>query len=139
MLLGPLFARYGVLALTAASSLVGTLALLPLVRGSTFSAVSGGSAGDVALVLYLGVISTLFGYVAWNVGLRALGPSRAVAYTYGIPPVAVVLGAILLGETVTAWLALGGLLILAGVWLTQRAPAPEPATATGRTAPQTSS
>jgi drug/metabolite transporter (DMT)-like permease len=80
------------------------------------------SAGDLALVLYLGVVCTLLGYVGWNVGLRGLGPTRAVSYAYGIPPLAVLVGALTLDEPVTAWLVAGGALVVAGVALAQRAP-----------------
>jgi len=122
VLLQPLLDRYSLLALTAASSLVGTLGLLPLARRSTVDAVTGISAGDAALVLYLGILCTLLGYLAWNVGLRGLGSTSAVTYAYGIPVLAVAFGAVLLDETVTLWLAVGGALVLAGVAAAQRAP-----------------
>lgn len=121
ILLQPLLGRYGLLALTASSSLFGTLALLPLARAETLDAVTDISAGDAALVLYLGVVCTLAGYVAWNVGLRGLGSTRAVTYAYAIPVIAVALGAALLDEPVTAWLAAGGALVLGGVAAAQRA------------------
>jgi drug/metabolite transporter (DMT)-like permease len=119
VLLRPLLGRYGVLPLTAATSLVGTLALLPFTRPSTFQGLGGMSGADLGLVLYLGVVCTLLGYVAWNVGLRGLGPTRAVSYAYGIPPLAVVIGALTLDEPVTAWLVAGGALVVAGVALAQ--------------------
>lgn len=115
VLLKPLFARYDLLALTAATSLVGILGLLPFVRGSTVDLAVDVSAKDTALLLYLGVLATLLGYIAWNIGLRALGPTRAVAYTYAISPLAVVIGAVVLDEPVTAWLALGGALVVGGI------------------------
>ena len=121
ILLRPLLGRYGVLPLTAAASLVGTLALLPLARPSTVEGLATMSAGDLALIGYLGVVCTLLGYVAWNVGLRGLGPTGAVSYAYGIPPLAVVIGALTLDEPVTAWLVAGGVLVVAGVALAQRA------------------
>jgi drug/metabolite transporter (DMT)-like permease len=55
------------------------------------------------------------------VGLRGLGPTQAVSYTYAIPALAVFIGALFLGEPISAWLAAGGVLILAGVALAQRA------------------
>jgi len=121
VLLQPLLDRYSLLALTAASSLVGTLGLFPLARPSTVDTVTGISAGDAALVLYLGILCTLLGYLAWNVGLRGLGSTNAVTYAYGIPVLAVAFGAVLLDETVTLWLAVGGALVLAGVAAAQRA------------------
>jgi drug/metabolite transporter (DMT)-like permease len=117
VLLKPLFARYDLLALTAATSLVGTVALLPIFAGTDLGGVTSVSGGDVALILYLGVFSTLLGYVAWNIGLRAFGPTRAVTATYAIPALAVVFGAVTLEEPVTAWIAVGGLLIVGGVAL----------------------
>jgi drug/metabolite transporter (DMT)-like permease len=117
VLLKPLFARYDLLALTAATSLIGTAGLLPIVAGSDVSGATSLSAGDLALILYLGIFSTLLGYVAWNIGLRAFGPTRAVTATYAIPALAVLFGAVTLEEPVTAWIAAGGLLITGGVAL----------------------
>jgi drug/metabolite transporter (DMT)-like permease len=120
VLLKPLLHRYDLVALTAAASLFGILALLPLVRASTVEEVTAISASDAALVLYLGVVCTFLGYIAWNAGLRGLGPTRAVAFAYAIPPLAVLIGALTLDEPVTAWLVAGGALIVAGVALAQQ-------------------
>ena len=79
VILKPLLGRYDLLALTAATSLVGTIGLLPFVRGSTADAVADATASEAALLLYLGVLATLLGYILWNAGLRASGrrvPSR---------------------------------------------------------------
>ena len=121
VLLKPLLTRYDLLALTAATSLVGTAFLLPFLGGGTLDSVTGASWEDAALVLYLGVASTFLGYIGWNVGLRGLGATRAVAYTYVISPLAVAMGALLLDEPVTLWLVVGGALAVGGVVATQRA------------------
>jgi drug/metabolite transporter (DMT)-like permease len=120
VILKPLLGRHDLLALTAATSLVGTIGLLPLVRSSTVDAVVDTSPEVVALLLYLGVLATLLGYILWNMGLRGLGPTRAVTYAYAIPALAVVFGAILLDEPVTAWLVLGAALVVGGIVLAQR-------------------
>ena len=121
VILKPLLGRHDLLALTAATSLVGIVGLLPLIRGSTVQTVVDASASEVVLLLYLGVLATFLGYILWNVGLRGIGPTRAVSYTYGISPLAVVIGAIVLDETITPWLVLGGALVVGGIALTQRA------------------
>jgi drug/metabolite transporter (DMT)-like permease len=121
VILKPLLGRHDLLALTAATSLVGTLGLLPLVRVSTLDSVVDASAVDAALILYLGVLATLLGYIWWNTGLRGLGPTRAVTYAYAIPPLAVLIGAIALDEPLTLWLALGAALLVGGIAFTQRA------------------
>jgi drug/metabolite transporter (DMT)-like permease len=115
VILKPLLGRHDLLALTAATSLVGTVGLTPFVRGSTVDTVADASASDAALLLYLGVLATLLGYILWNAGLKGIGPTRAVTYAYAIPPLAVTFGAIFLDEPITVWLALGGALVVGGI------------------------
>ncbi|MGN6379931.1 MAG: EamA family transporter, partial [Gaiellales bacterium] len=73
--------------------------------------------GHWLLVLYLGLVCTLLAYIAWTVALRRVDPSRAVSFVYGIPVIAVAIGAVALGEPVTPWLAAGGGMIVGGVAL----------------------
>jgi drug/metabolite transporter (DMT)-like permease len=115
----PLLPRYGVLPVTAAASLIGTAALLPFASGATIRRVSDLGAGGVALLLYLGLAATLAGYIGWSRGLRRLEASRTVAYLYVVPVVAIIIGALTLGEHVTVWLGLGAALVVAGVALAQ--------------------
>ena len=81
--------------------------------------------------------AVLSGHPAWTAGLRGLGPTRAVTYAYGIPPLAVLIGAVVLDEEVTIWLVLGAALVVGGIALAQRAPAARrsDSVATWRSAP----
>jgi drug/metabolite transporter (DMT)-like permease len=115
VILKPLLSRYDLLALTAASSLAGIVGLAPFARRSTVEAVTDATATEAVLLVYLGVLATLLGYIFWNLGLKDLGPTRAVTYTYAISPLAVAFGAIFLDETVTVWLALGAILVVGGI------------------------
>jgi drug/metabolite transporter (DMT)-like permease len=124
VILKPLLGRYDLLALTAATSLVGTVGLTPFVRGSTGDAVADVSASEAALLLYLGVLATLLGYILWNAGLKGLGPTRTVTYAYAIPPLAVTFGAVFLDESVTVWLLVGGALVVGGIAAAQGARLP---------------
>jgi drug/metabolite transporter (DMT)-like permease len=63
--------------------------------------------------------------VFWNVGLKGLGPTRAVSYTYAISPLAVLIGATMLDEPVTAWLVLGGMLVVGGIAAAQGVSLPQ--------------
>lgn len=68
-------------------------------------------------VLYLGVAATGVGYLLYFGLIAGAGASRAVLVTYLVPSLALVYGAVFLGEEVTA-VALAGLaLVLAGVAL----------------------
>jgi drug/metabolite transporter (DMT)-like permease len=115
VILKPLLGRYDLLALTAASSLIGIVGLVPFARSSTVDEVVDATPTEAVLLLYLGVLATLLGYIFWNLGLKGLGPTRAVAYTYAISPLAVTFGAVFLDEPVTIWLALGGILVVGGI------------------------
>jgi drug/metabolite transporter (DMT)-like permease len=121
VLLKPLFPRYGAVALTAAASLVGTAVLLPFARASTVESVAGASPRDLGLILFLGVASTLGAYVAWTKVLEAIGPARSAVYINAVPPLAVLIAALTIGETITPWFAAGGALLVSGVVLAQRA------------------
>ena len=120
VLLKPLFPRYGAVALTAAASLVGTGVLLPFARTSTVESVADASARDIALILFLGLASTLGAYLAWTKVLESIGPARSAVYINAVPPLAVLIAAVTIGETITPWFAAGGALLLAGVVLAQR-------------------
>jgi drug/metabolite transporter (DMT)-like permease len=115
----PLVGRTDAAAVSSAANLLGTLALLPLLRPSSVDHARALGAWDWTLVLYLGLICTLFAYNAWGMALRRLDASRAVAYLYGVPVLAVVIGALTLGESVTVWLALGAALVVVGVAVAQ--------------------
>jgi drug/metabolite transporter (DMT)-like permease len=115
----PLVERIDATAVSSAANLLGTLALLPLLNASSIDHARALGAWDWTLVLYLGLICTLFAYNAWGMGLRRLDASRAVAYLYGVPVLAVVIGAVTLGETVTVWLAMGAALVVGGVAVAQ--------------------
>ena len=70
-----------------------------------------------ASVLTLGIAGTGLGYILYYGLIAGAGASRAILITYLVPMFAVVYGAVLLGEPVTA-AAVGGLaLVLAGVGL----------------------
>ena len=119
MITKPLLTRHSPLGVSAAASLIGTAALLPLTSHDVLSTAGSLDAWDWTLILYLGVVCTLFAYVAWTAALGHLDASRAVAYIYLVPVFAVIVGAAALGEEITAWLLLGGLLVVAGVALAQ--------------------
>jgi drug/metabolite transporter (DMT)-like permease len=115
----PLMARAGTIAISSAASLIGMLPLLPLLGTSGGAGLGSISAGSWLLLAYLGLACTLFAYVAWTMALGHVDASRAVAYLYGVPPLAVLIGAATLSEHVTIWLVLGAGLVVGGVAVAQ--------------------
>jgi drug/metabolite transporter (DMT)-like permease len=76
------------------------------------------TATNVAAVAVLGIVGTGFAYVLNYQIITSEGATVASTVTYLLPVVAIVLGVLVLGESITA-LTLGGIaLILAGVALT---------------------
>jgi drug/metabolite transporter (DMT)-like permease len=78
------------------------------------------TAVSVAAVAVLGIVGTGFAYVLNYQIITSEGATIASTVTYLLPVVAIVLGVLVLGESVTA-IVLGGIaLVLAGVALTRR-------------------
>lgn len=68
-------------------------------------------------VLVLGVLCTGLAYILYFRLIERAGPARALAVTFAIPAFAVFYGVLLLGETVTAWMVVCALVIIAGTML----------------------
>jgi drug/metabolite transporter (DMT)-like permease len=81
----------------------------------------------VVALLALGVIGTGVAYVINYRIISDDGPVLASTVTYLLPVVAVILGALVLAEPITVQLAAGVAIVLAGVALTRRKPADQPA------------
>ena len=69
---------------------------------------------------WLGTIGTGFAYLVFFRLLSGWGPTRASLVSYLLPVVAVVLGVVVLGETVDAAFLAGAALIVAGIWVVNR-------------------
>lgn len=68
-------------------------------------------------VIVLGVLCTGIAYVLYFRLIEQAGPARALAVTFAIPVFAVLYGALFLGEPVTAWMLMGGAVVLLGTAL----------------------
>jgi drug/metabolite transporter (DMT)-like permease len=71
----------------------------------------------IASVLVLALVCSAIAFVVLFALIAEIGPVRATAITYVNPAVAIVAGAILLGEPVTGWTIVGFVLVIAGSWL----------------------
>jgi drug/metabolite transporter (DMT)-like permease len=72
-------------------------------------------------VFFLGVFCSGLAYIFWYDALQALPVAQAGAFVYLEPFITVVVAAAILDEPLLLAALLGGGLILAGVWLVQRA------------------
>jgi drug/metabolite transporter (DMT)-like permease len=96
-----------------AAILAGPLALLLLPRAHATSA-------GLALAAASGALASGVGYSLWYAAVPALGPTRAATVQLAVPVLTALVAAGLLGERVTARLALSAAAILGGVALSLR-------------------
>ena len=103
------------------ASLIGTLLLgvVTLTQGG----IGLGAVADPRVwlnIVYLAVFGTVLAFVWFYRGVHRLGAARAAQFINLVPVSGVCLGALLLDEPVTWSLSAGGLLVLLGLWLTNR-------------------
>lgn len=84
--------------------------------GGQWRQLLGASAPVWACLVYLGVLSSGLGYLFWNAGVEAIGPSATSAFLYLEPIAALAAGRLMLGEGIAATAVSGGALILVGVY-----------------------
>ena len=115
---------------TAVEMLIGGTVLAglgPILGESWSTATLHASAGSLLAVVYLALIGSALAFTAYVWLLQNAPISQVSTYAYVNPVVAVLLGALLLGEKLTTTTMLGGAIILLAVALVIRAEARPPA------------
>jgi drug/metabolite transporter (DMT)-like permease len=116
----PLLARYSSLRMMSWSTLCGTLFLI-LASGPQLAAQDW---SHVSLATWLGlafitVFGSVFAFVIWFKSVGEIGASRTAIYNNLIPPVAILIAFVTLGESLTLLQALGAAVVIFGVTLTR--------------------
>jgi drug/metabolite transporter (DMT)-like permease len=110
----PLLARVSALQITFLACTVGAIACLPF--APTLADEVGGARGSaIAWAIYLGVVPTAIGFTTWAYALAHTTAGRMGSTTYLVPPLAILMGWAILGESPPALAFAGGALCLAGV------------------------
>ncbi|AZF06725.1 DMT family transporter [Pseudomonas sp. R5-89-07] len=106
--------RYSPLTLACYMVWFGTLMLGVNLPGLPAAVIRAPMSVNLA-VLVLGVFPSALAYLAWGYVLKHVEVSRASVAMYLVPPVAMAMAALLLGEHIGLQLVLGGLMVLASV------------------------
>jgi drug/metabolite transporter (DMT)-like permease len=106
----------------ALSFLFGGLALSSLGLVTESPAEISFSGSLTSSLLYTGIVGTALAWMLWLGLVRAGEASRVAAYVFFVPLVSVALGAIFLGERLSVSLVVGGILVVFGIYLVNRAP-----------------
>jgi drug/metabolite transporter (DMT)-like permease len=78
------------------------------------------SAASLTGILYTGIFPGFLGYIFYNAGVAAVGPSRASLFIHLMPVFGIILAAIFLGERPYAYHFVGIALVFSGIVLTTR-------------------
>ena len=112
----PLVQRYGALSVTSWSVWIATACLSPF-ASVTLRSIRTATAAATSAVIYLGVVSTVIGYVAWAYATARIPVARTTAFLYCVPPIATLIGWLALGERPASLGVVGGAIAISGVAL----------------------
>jgi drug/metabolite transporter (DMT)-like permease len=117
----PLLADLPGLQVTWLACTIGAVVCLPF-GPALLRELDGADASVWWWVVYLGAFPTAIGFTTWAYALARTSAGRLGATTYLVPPVAILLSWLLLGETPAGLALIGGVLCIGGVYVTRRAP-----------------
>jgi drug/metabolite transporter (DMT)-like permease len=116
-----LMKSFGSLTINSVAYVGGSLAIAPFTVWLSWRyGLARASAAAWWSVAYMAVFSSVLAYFIYNYALTYMPASRASAVSYLQPLGATLLAVTLLGEPVTTALAIGGILVLTGVFVTER-------------------
>ena len=110
-----LLVRYSALSLTVYAMLLGSLGLIPFINTSLLHEITSMSLNTWIAVIFLGVFSTVIGYLIWYSALEIKNASGLGVYLYGIPVISTIIGYFFLGEGITFLFIFGGVLVIVGL------------------------
>lgn len=118
-----LLRRYSPLRMMSISMVCGSLFLLPFAWPQMVAQKWGAvSLGAWLALLYSVVLAAVLAYVIYFKSIGEIGATRTAAYNSLMPPIAVVIAMLALGEYLTPAQVLGAIVVLCGVVLTRFAP-----------------
>jgi drug/metabolite transporter (DMT)-like permease len=127
----PVLSRRSSLSVTFSACVVGLVVCLPFVP-QLVGEVGDASAEALAWSVYLAVVPTALAFTTWAYALTRSTAGRMASASYLVPPLAVLLGWVILGEAPAALALVGGAVTLLGVAVARGRPrrGTEPAHAT---------
>ena len=115
----PLLPRVSPLQITWLACTFGALVCLPF-AGTLARELPHTHASTIGWMVYLAIGPLAVGFLTWGYALARTTAGRMGSTTYLVPPIAILLGWLLLGEVPPGLAVIGGALCLAGVYLARR-------------------
>jgi len=122
--------RFSAVSVTLYGTALGTLVLIPpaLLEGG-LDRVAAAPPAALAGIAYLAVFGTVAAFVLLNMGVGRIGAARASAFALLVPVIGVLSSVVMLGEELGPLTLVGGVIVLAGLWIVEHRraePAPAP-------------
>jgi drug/metabolite transporter (DMT)-like permease len=115
----PLLRKYTGMEVATYGMVLGTVMTLPFVPFGLTEVFSAGAPAWIS-ALYLGLFPSALGFVLWGYAVARLSVAASTSLLYLVPPVAVAISFLWLGEVPVASELIGGAVVIAGVvWLSQ--------------------
>ena len=115
----PLIQTYGAYQTTALTIMIATVPMMTLASAETVTTVVEMTTRQWFEMLFMAIMASFVAAVTWNYGAGRLPSVTSGTFLYLVPVLAVAAGAVILGETITATMIIGGILILLGVAFAQ--------------------
>ena len=114
-----LLERYNGLSLTVYAIVLGSIGLIPFVfiSPTLIDEITMMSTTAWVAILFLGIFSTVIGYVIWYVALEMKTASSVSVYLYAIPVLSTIISYFFLGDEITYFFVLGGVFVILGLVL----------------------
>jgi len=113
--------RISGLQVTWLACLVGMVACLPF-AGALVRDLSDAPLTAIGGIIYLGVVPTALAFTTWAYALGRTSAGKLGVTTFAVPPIAIALGWLFLGEVPAILAVAGGALSLVGVAIARRPP-----------------
>jgi len=114
-----LLRKYDAFTVTTYAFGLGTLFYIPFVVSDIVPTIQKISLNGWMAILYLALFCSVFGYIGWYYALKKTEASKAAVFLNLIPLFAIIMS-FFLGEKITGFFLLGAILIVYGVYLTQK-------------------
>ena len=120
ILIKKLSSRYDTWSLTGMQVIAGTLFFLPGIRYLPFADPTIWTVKLALMLFYLGVCVSFFSFGLYNWGISKIEASRASIFINLIPVTAILLGWLILGETLNSRQVVATIIIISGVFISNQ-------------------
>jgi drug/metabolite transporter (DMT)-like permease len=99
--------------------IIGTIGFLPFYLTTPSMPLSQIPATVYAAIIFLAIFCSIIGYLVYNIALDKMGASSVAMYIYFVPLSTIVMAILILNESLTIMTAIGGILVLSGMYIAE--------------------